>query len=84
MSDARELLTPRVKTILAHVAGRRDAYTPDALRAEGVPAPLIDVMVVRDGAPLERARVGLTSRRRVVTNRYVWGPDVASMLRGWE
>lgn len=83
-SEVQPLLTPAVRNVLAFIARHREAYTPDALIAEGIPPVLVNLMLVRESAPLERAKVGLTTRRRTVTQRYVWGPDIAGFLRGWE
>ena len=83
-TEARALLTPAAVRTLRTVAGRKDAFTPDALVEAGVPGTLVRVLLVRDDAPPMRARVGLRRRTRVETHTYVWGPDVAGLLKGWE
>lgn len=83
--EARNLLTPATRAVLAKVATKKDAFTPEALAEAGVPAPLITAMLVApDHAPMEKARVSLHGRARIETRNYIWGPDVAGMLRGWQ
>jgi len=84
VTEARTLLTPPVRSALRPFAARKDAFTQDALIERGVPPSLVWMLMACDGAAPVRARVSLTRRTRVETTHYIWGPDVAGHLRGWE
>lgn len=81
--EAQRLITPKVRQVLESVGKQKDAFTMDALVNEGVPAPLVRVMLASRGPATEKARQHVTERRkRMVTSEYVWGPDVGNFLVG--
>lgn len=79
--EALKLLTPTVRKTLSKF-DKKDAYTPECLQEQGIPAPLVHVLVVRDNARAEAARVSLSGRKRVETQTYVWGPDIQNFIYG--
>ena len=79
--DARPYLTADVRKTLKRFTTKH-AYTVDALNEQGVPMPLIRLMLADRYTPVERARVSLRTRKRVETTHYVWGPDIANFLKG--
>ncbi len=82
--EAQLLLTPPVRSALRAFATRKDAFTQDALLERAIPPALVVVLLARDGMPPIPARVSLSRRTRVETTRYVWGPDIAGHLKGWD
>jgi hypothetical protein len=74
-TDARTVVLSNEQ--LARIA-RKEAWTPEALIAFGLPRAVVYLMVAAGPkATPERARLSVTGRRRSEpTTCYIWGPDI--------
>lgn len=83
VQTARELLTPLVRSTLISIAKYKEPIAIDALAEAGIPRPLLLAMRAHGDATVQ-ARKSLYKRGRIETANYVWAPDIAGYLKGWE